>query len=92
MFVGRLKNLSNIFIFNRSKVFIKEGEVLSIPYVSPHYRTEERQKRLYDGWNFVCTCPRCLDTTELGAMTSAIRCFMCKNEERDKNNNETNGT
>ena len=73
--------------FHRSKVFIKKGDILSIPYLSPHYRTEERQKRLNDGWHFTCTCSRCLDPTELGAMTSALKCFKC-NKEEAKNNNE----
>ena len=69
----------------RSKVLINKGDVLTIPYISPHYRTEDRQRKLREGWYFDCTCSRCLDATELGAMTSAIKCHEC-NMQKNNNN------
>lgn len=66
---------------SRSKILIKKGEVLTIPYMSPHYKTEERQKKLRAGWHFDCTCSRCLDATESGSMTSAIKCYDCKEND-----------
>ena len=61
------------------------GESLTIPYLSPHYRTAERQRKLREGWHFDCNCSRCLDTTELGAMTSAIKCYECNQKEENNN-------
>jgi len=40
--------------------------------------TRKRRQTLREGWHFSCTCPRCSDPSELGALTSAILCKSCQ--------------
>ena len=63
-------------------MFIKKGDVISINYIPPHIKTEERLLGLQEGWHFDCTCKRCVDSTEAGAMTSAIKCYECLEENK----------
>ena len=61
----------------RAKTFIRKGDEITINYVPPHVETMERRSTLKEGWYFDCTCPRCSDPGENGAMTSALKCQDC---------------
>jgi len=56
---------------------IREGEQIWTRYTTPQLGSYQRVADLKKTWHFTCTCPRCLDPTELGSMMSAVRCSAC---------------
>jgi len=61
----------------RAAVNIKKGEHISINYSDPMWGSANRQLHLAETKYFICSCPRCVDPTELGTMFSSIRCPQC---------------
>lgn len=61
----------------RSTVFIPKGSEIFTTYIWPHLSTRRRRHSLSEGWHFSCTCFRCSDPAELGALTSAVLCKVC---------------
>jgi len=49
------------------------GEILSC-YTQPRWGTVTRHKHLLNTKYFSCSCPRCLDPSECGSLSSALRC------------------
>ena len=62
----------------RAQVDIKEGEEITIQYISFLFGNSRRRGEISSCWMFECRCPRCLDTTELGSFMSAVLCSSCK--------------
>ena len=61
----------------RAAVPIKKGDHISIMYSDPMWGTANRQAHLMETKYFACTCPRCMDPTELGTDFSSLRCPSC---------------
>lgn len=61
----------------RATVLIPKGQEILTTYIWPWKTTWSRRQNLRDGWHFSCSCPRCADPSELGALTSAILCESC---------------
>nr|XP_003704905.1 PREDICTED: protein msta, isoform A-like isoform X1 [Megachile rotundata] len=53
---------------------ITKGDHISICYTDPLWGTMNRRHHLLETKYFECTCDRCRDPTEFGAMFNAIRC------------------
>ncbi|XP_059608080.1 SET domain-containing protein SmydA-8-like [Phlebotomus argentipes] len=53
---------------------IRKGDRLSICYTDALWGTQQRQEHLSQTKMFTCSCPRCLDVTELGSNFSALNC------------------
>lgn len=49
------------------------GEILAC-YTQPRWGTLPRHKHLLNTKYFSCTCPRCLDPSECGILSSALKC------------------
>jgi len=64
----------------RAAINIKKGEHISINYSDPMWGSANRQLHLAETKYFVCSCPRCVDPTELGTMFSSIKCPQCTAE------------
>ena len=62
---------------SRAKTRISKGEEITISYVPPYLDTLSRRAMLKEGWYFDCSCQRCSDASELGAVTSALKCQEC---------------
>eukprot|EP00092_Neocalanus_flemingeri_P013253 GFUD01014283.1.p1 GENE.GFUD01014283.1~~GFUD01014283.1.p1 ORF type:complete len:522 (+),score=161.87 GFUD01014283.1:236-1801(+) len=62
----------------RAQVDIKEGDEITIQYISFLFGNSRRRKEISDCWMFECKCPRCEDTTELGSFLSALLCTKCQ--------------
>ena len=62
-------------------MFIPKGAEIFTTYIWPHLSTRQRRRSLSQGWHFSCTCPRCSDPAEMGALTSAILCKTCQSSE-----------
>jgi len=58
----------------RAQVDIKEGEEITIQYISFLFGNSRRRKEIASCWMFECQCPRCEDPTELGTYLSAALC------------------
>jgi len=61
----------------RAQVDIKEGEEITIQYISFLFGNSRRREEIRSCWMFECRCRRCLDTTELGSFLSAVLCSGC---------------
>jgi len=61
----------------RAQVDIKEGEEVTIQYISFLYGNSRRGGEISSCWMFQCRCLRCLDTTEMGSFLSAALCSSC---------------
>jgi len=61
----------------RAQTDISEGSEVTISYTDPFPGNIVRRENIKDLWYFECSCPRCLDTTELGTYISAVRCRLC---------------
>ena len=72
-----MSSKSNNSQFFRSTVFVPKGSEIFTTYIWPHLSTRKRRNSLRNGWHFSCTCPRCSDPVEMGALTSAILCKAC---------------
>ena len=72
-----MKCQSNFRFSFRSTVFIPKGAEIFTTYIWPHLSTRRRRRSLCDGWHFSCTCLRCSDPAEMGALTSAVLCKAC---------------
>ena len=66
-----------VFFPFRSTVFIPKGAEIFTTYIWPHLSTCRRRQTLREGWHFSCTCLRCSDPAEMGALTSAVLCQGC---------------
>ncbi|CAG7731351.1 unnamed protein product [Allacma fusca] len=56
---------------------VKQGDLLTFSYdvASVFSPKSERMKRLFDCYNFWCTCSRCIDDTEFGTYFSLFPCW-----------------
>jgi len=70
----------------RAQVDIKEGEEITIQYISFLFGNSRRRKEISSCWMFECKCRRCEDITELGTFMSAILCPQCKGTVLPENN------
>jgi len=61
----------------RATMVIRQGEEIFTQYRGPTQGNVQRRKDLLDYWKFCCTCIRCNDPTELGTMTSGVKCAHC---------------
>lgn len=64
-------------IIIRAQVDIKKGEEITIQYISYLFGNILRRKDIVENWMFECTCPRCVDPTELGSHLSSLLCPAC---------------
>ena len=62
---------------------IKKGEPIFTRYTTPQTGTIRRQQNLQNTWYFSCDCQRCLDPTECGSMTNALKCSHCLDKRQD---------
>jgi len=62
----------------RTRKNILEGEEIRVCHISPIYGHPRRREKLKEKGIFNCRCPRCLDVTEFGTLTSAVRCGDCR--------------
>eukprot|EP00092_Neocalanus_flemingeri_P007671 GFUD01008283.1.p1 GENE.GFUD01008283.1~~GFUD01008283.1.p1 ORF type:complete len:508 (+),score=99.99 GFUD01008283.1:66-1589(+) len=61
----------------RASVDIKKGSSVFISYTPPFFSLLARMNILQRGKQFLCSCDRCSDPTELGTFLSSIRCLKC---------------
>jgi len=61
----------------RAQVDIKQGEEITIQYISYLFGNILRRKDILENWMFECCCPRCVDPTELGSHLSSLVCSAC---------------
>jgi len=71
---------------------IKEGEQIWTRYTTPQLGSYQRVADLKKTWHFTCTCPRCVDPSELGSMMSAVRCSSCSPTKSSTSSNTTNSS
>ena len=77
-------NLSFIFLdadFTcrvRAATRIAKGCEITTTYTHTLAGTMYRNRHLLDTKYFKCTCPRCLDPTELGSHFSTLLCHQCR--------------
>ncbi|XP_054258532.1 SET domain-containing protein SmydA-8-like [Macrosteles quadrilineatus] len=62
----------------RAAVDIPEGHPILYNYTDPLQPTRERQKHLWMGKYFACSCSRCSDPKELGTYMGAVKCPRCR--------------
>jgi len=62
----------------RAVMPIPKGSEITKNYVNSMETTQIRQKRLLDGWYFLCRCLRCCDPLEGLSFTSAVACLRCR--------------
>ncbi|KAK4874047.1 hypothetical protein RN001_013407 [Aquatica leii] len=62
----------------RASTEIGVEEPITLSYAYTLHGTMKRRDHLMDNKFFACKCSRCLDPTELGTYTSALRCPKCK--------------
>ena len=60
-----------------SQKMITAGDELTITYINLMRGTLERNEQLRHQWKFSCSCPRCLDPTELETYIGALKCPYC---------------
>ena len=53
---------------------IKAGQEVNISYTPPFFSVIARNNILHRGKQFLCSCPRCQDPSELGTNLSSVRC------------------
>jgi len=70
----------------RAKTDIKEGEEVTIQYISFLFGNSRRREEILSCWMFECCCERCSDLTELGSYLSAVLCQSCGGIVLPKNN------
>ena len=58
----------------RAKTRIRKGEEISNQYMVPDTPAYIRRPVMKEKWFFDCSCPRCLDPTELGSYFGSILC------------------
>ena len=58
----------------RSSLEIRRGQQLNISYTPPFFSVIARNNILHRGKQFLCSCPRCQDPSELGTNLSSVRC------------------
>ncbi|XP_021947997.2 SET domain-containing protein SmydA-8 [Folsomia candida] len=58
----------------RAAVPIKTGESVNFLYTEATLPTSERRRKLKDNKYFLCGCPRCMDSSELGTYFSSPKC------------------
>jgi len=63
----------------RSSYGLEEGDSVSVCYTDSLWPTSERREHLVYSKNFLCTCDRCLDSTENETYMSAVKCTKCPN-------------
>lgn len=56
---------------------IKAGEHITTSYIDPLCGERIRTVHLLKFKHFTCTCPRCLDPTDLGTHLSSVKCKFC---------------
>lgn len=61
----------------RAQVPIRQGDEVTIQYLSFMYGQCRRKKDIPSYWFFVCRCARCRDPTDLGSYMSAVLCQKC---------------
>ena len=61
----------------RAQRHIKEGEEITIQYISFLFGNSKRCPDIKACWFFQCSCRRCSDTSELGTFLSAALCQQC---------------
>ena len=61
----------------RAQREIKEGEEITIQYISFLFGNFKRCPDIKACWFFQCSCRRCEDPTELGTFLSAVLCQQC---------------
>jgi len=66
----------------RTQTDVKAGTEITISYTDPFVGNVIRREMIRDLWYFSCSCERCSDVTELGTNVSAVRCRMCKAEDK----------
>ena len=62
----------------RASVRISKGEQVNISYTPPFFSVIARNNILHRGKQFLCSCRRCGDSTELGTFLSSARCRQCE--------------
>ncbi|XP_068232451.1 SET domain-containing protein SmydA-8-like [Palaemon carinicauda] len=65
------------FLYINAAVDIKKGDPLLFSYISPSLPLWQRQEELQMNYNFICTCVRCTDPTELATYFSNPKCPKC---------------
>ena len=58
----------------RASVEIKRGQQVNISYTPPFFSLIARNNILHRGKQFLCSCSRCQDPSELGTNLSSLRC------------------
>ena len=62
----------------RASVRIKRGEQVNISYTPPFFSVLARNNILHRGKQFLCSCSRCGDSSELNTFLSSARCRECE--------------
>ena len=79
---ARYQVLADRGLVLRAQVPIKQGEEVTIHYMTPMLGTVARRTKIRKNWFFDCCCPRCSDPTELGTFSSGLVCQECRREGR----------
>ena len=58
----------------RASLEIRRGQQVNISYTPPFFSVIARNNILNRGKQFLCSCPRCQDPSELGTNLSSVRC------------------
>ena len=58
----------------RASVQIKKGQEVNISYTPPFFSVIARNNILHRGKQFLCSCARCQDPSELGTNLSSVSC------------------
>jgi len=71
---ARLVKLPDKSIEVRAKAWIREGEEVTIQYLTETLPTLTRRPMLARKWHFECNCKRCLDPAECGLNIGSLLC------------------
>ena len=73
---ARLVKLPDKSIEVRAKVAIKEGDEVTIQYLTETLPTLTRRPMIARKWHFDCNCRRCLDPAECGLHIGSLLCTL----------------